>query len=52
LASYRIDQQSGALTPLAVEAVGQRPAAAIMPLTEQDPSPILYIKEIGDVAAD
>jgi 6-phosphogluconolactonase len=29
LASYRIDQQSGALTPLAVEAVGQRPAAVL-----------------------
>src|SRR5215470_8117995 len=30
LASYRIDQQSGALTPLAVEAVGQRPAAVLV----------------------
>jgi 6-phosphogluconolactonase len=29
LASYRIDQQSGALTPLAVEEVGQRPAAVL-----------------------
>jgi 6-phosphogluconolactonase len=29
LASYRIDQQTGALTPLAVEEVGQRPAAAL-----------------------
>ncbi|MGC1889144.1 MAG: beta-propeller fold lactonase family protein, partial [Stellaceae bacterium] len=30
LASYRINQQSGALTPLAVEAVGQRPAAVLV----------------------
>jgi 6-phosphogluconolactonase len=29
LASYRIDQQSGALTPLKVEEVGQRPAAVL-----------------------
>src|SRR5215472_10565923 len=29
LASYRIDQQSGALTPLAVAEVGQRPAAVL-----------------------
>jgi 6-phosphogluconolactonase len=29
LASYRINQQSGALTPLAVEQVGQRPAAVL-----------------------
>jgi 6-phosphogluconolactonase len=29
LASYRIDQQTGALTPLAVEAVGRRPAAVL-----------------------
>ena len=29
LASYRINQQSGALTPLAVEEVGQRPAAVL-----------------------
>jgi 6-phosphogluconolactonase len=29
LASYRIDQQSGALTPLAVEEVGRRPAAVL-----------------------
>ena len=29
LASYRIDQQTGALTPLAVEEVGQRPAAVL-----------------------
>lgn len=29
LASYRIDQQSGALTPLAVEEIGQRPAAVL-----------------------
>jgi 6-phosphogluconolactonase len=27
LASYRIDSESGALTPLAVQDVGQRPAA-------------------------
>jgi 6-phosphogluconolactonase len=30
LASYRIDQQTGALTPLAVEAVGQRPSAVLV----------------------
>ena len=29
LASYRINQQTGALTPLAVEAVGQRPATVL-----------------------
>src|SRR5438477_2961413 len=29
LASYRINQQSGALTPLAIEEVGQRPAAVL-----------------------
>ena len=29
LASYRIDEQSGVLTPLAVEEVGQRPAAVL-----------------------
>jgi 6-phosphogluconolactonase len=29
LASYRIDQQSGALAPLALEEVGQRPAAVL-----------------------
>jgi 6-phosphogluconolactonase len=29
LASYRINQQNGALTPLAVEQVGQRPAAVL-----------------------
>ena len=29
LASYRINQQSGALTPLAVEEVGKRPAAVL-----------------------
>ena len=29
LASYRINQQSGALTPLAVAEVGQRPAAVL-----------------------
>lgn len=29
LASYRIDQQTGVLTPLAVQAVGQRPAAVL-----------------------
>jgi 6-phosphogluconolactonase len=29
LASYRINQQSGALTPLAVQQVGQRPAAVL-----------------------
>lgn len=29
LASYRIDRQSGALTPLAVEEVGKRPAAVL-----------------------
>ncbi len=29
LASYRINQQSGALTPLAVEEVGRRPAAVL-----------------------
>lgn len=29
LASYRIDQQAGTLTPLAVAAVGQRPAAVL-----------------------
>jgi 6-phosphogluconolactonase len=29
LASYRINQQSGALTPLAVDEVGQRPAAVL-----------------------
>ena len=29
LASYRIDQQSGALTPLKVEEIGQRPAAVL-----------------------
>jgi 6-phosphogluconolactonase len=29
LASYRINQQTGALTPLAVEEVGQRPAAVL-----------------------
>jgi 6-phosphogluconolactonase len=29
LASYRIDQQNGALTPLAVNEVGQRPAAVL-----------------------
>jgi len=29
LASYRINQQSGALMPLAVEEVGQRPAAVL-----------------------
>lgn len=29
LASYRIDQQTGALAPLAAEAVGQRPAAVL-----------------------
>jgi 6-phosphogluconolactonase len=29
LASYRVNQQSGALTPLAVEEVGQRPAAML-----------------------
>ena len=29
LASYRIDQQTGALTPLAVEEVGERPAAVL-----------------------
>ena len=29
LASYRINQQTGALTPLAVEDVGRRPAAVL-----------------------
>jgi 6-phosphogluconolactonase (cycloisomerase 2 family) len=29
LASYRINEQSGALTPLAIEEVGQRPAAVL-----------------------
>jgi len=29
LASYRISQQTGALTPLAVAEVGQRPAAVL-----------------------
>ena len=29
LASYRINPQSGALTPLAVEEVGKRPAAVL-----------------------
>jgi len=29
IASYRINQQSGALTPLAIEEVGQRPAAVL-----------------------
>jgi 6-phosphogluconolactonase (cycloisomerase 2 family) len=29
LASYRINQQSGALTPLVLEEVGHRPAAVL-----------------------
>src|ERR1700719_2209570 len=35
LASYRINQQSGALTPLALEEVGHRPAAVPRPLRRQ-----------------